>query len=226
MSWGDFRDVTLKERINIGFNGVKESWSQALATFSPGKLIICGHPVMEDWEDSYMKILAAIACTVPDKVLEVGFGLGISASHVQQHQVREHSIIEANQSVYEQLLKFSQNAVGSVRPHLGFWEDVTPTLPDEYFDGILFDTYPLSDKEVHENHFSFFAEAFRLLKPGGRLTYYSDEPTELSRRHVAVLQQAGFNRDGIHWRVCPVTPPEDCQYWRASTIVAPIIEKI
>ena len=55
-------------------------------------------------------------------------------------------------------------------------QELVPSLPDASFDGILFDAYPLSaseaagDGEVKD----FFQEASRLLRPGGRFTFYYD----------------------------------------------------
>jgi guanidinoacetate N-methyltransferase len=130
-------------------------------------------------------------------------------------------IIEANMDVYRHLEEFSREAVGRVTPIGGFWQDVVPRLADGEFDGILFDTYPLSADEIHANHFPFFEHAHRLLRPGGVLTYYSDEVSCLSPEHLRALSNAGFSRIG--YSVFDVTPPSDCRYWRSSTIVAPRI---
>jgi len=225
MSCIDLRETTTKERIKIGFSNLKDNWENAAAHFNAEALSICGHPVMESWEDDYMKELAKIATAKSGRVLEVGFGMGISAAHVQRYKLHEHVIIEANRDVFERLERFAAQAVRPTSPVFGFWEDVVGQMPNDSFNGILFDTYPLTVSEIHRNHFNFFSEAFRLLKPGGRLTYYSDEPEVLGDEHVDALIRAGFEPEGIDWRVCRVNPPRDCLYWQSPTIVAPIIEK-
>jgi len=223
MRWNDFRNETLKERLAIGFDDLKERWRSAQATLTDNSLTICGHPVMERWEEAYMKDLAEIAGSQGGRVMEVGFGLGISAAFIQQQPIEEHVIIEANKDVYLAAQRFASAAAKPTRIMFGFWEAIVPYLPDGSFSGILFDTYPLAADEVHQNHFPFFKEAHRLLKPGGVLTYYSDEASEFSPEHAACLRSAGFG--GIDSRLCRVDPPADCKYWRAKSILSPIIRK-
>jgi guanidinoacetate N-methyltransferase len=221
ISYGDVRDLTHALRIGIGFDE-RDAWRDAPARFDEHTLTIQGHPVMEDWEDGYMRMLADIAATPGGVVLEVGFGMGISARYIQKKNVARHLLIEANADVYERLEAFAE-AYPTVEPLAGFWEDVTPSLPDGCLDGILFDTYPLSEREIHRNHFPFFPEAHRLLKPGGVLTYYSDEIDTYSEAHLRALNDAGFTH--IRKKLCAVTPPEGCGYWRSRTLLAPIVRK-
>jgi len=223
MAWNDFRDQTLDERLNIGFEGLKNRWPSANAVVTDKALSICGHPVMERWEEAYMKDLAEIAAGRGGKVMEVGFGLGISAAFVQQYPIDEHVIIEANHEVCLTAECFAAAAARPTKVIFGFWEDIAPDLAESSFSGILFDTYPLDAGEVHRNHFAFFRQAYRLLRSGGVLTYYSDEPAELSPQHLDCLRAAGF-RD-ISSRLCRIDPPEDCKYWKVKTILSPIIVK-
>lgn len=214
---------TRSSRTSIGFLSNYKMWKDEPALFTKDTLTIHGHPVMERWEDNYMRVLAQIACQRGGVVLEIGFGMGISASYIQQETVSKHIIIEANTDVFKKLIDFSKNAQKEVFPIFGFWQDVIHRIPDESLSGILFDTYPLSEKEIHKNHFSFFQEAYRLLQPGGVFTYYSDEIDGYSAEHIQHLRDKGFlHIDGI---VCEVEPPTDCKYWENKTILAPIVIK-
>ena len=219
----DVRYRTHGARLQIGFAADIDRWRDAHAEFENGELTILGHPVMQTWETPYMLRLADIAAGGGGTILEVGFGLGISSRFVQYCRPTKHVIIEANAEVFDALEAFAASALCPVEPIHGFWQDVLPTLADASFDGVLFDTYPLAEDEVHQNHYPFFAHAHRVLKPGGVFTYYSDEIDEISPEHMVRLNEAGF--DNVEFEVCDVTPPPGCEYWSSSTIVAPVAVK-
>jgi guanidinoacetate N-methyltransferase len=214
-------NANYQKMLDIGFPPNREQWKQEAAVYKDGKLQIAGHPVMEDWEDNYMQALADVAAGGGGRVLELGFGMGISAGYVQRHPVAEHVIIEANDEVFARLQAFAAEHP-TVTPKHGFWQDVLTQLEPGSFDGILFDTYPVQEAEV-ATHWFFFEHAYRLLKPGGVFTYFSDEVETFSPRHREALEAAGF-RD-IRAEICHVNTPEDCLYWKAKTIVVPIVHK-
>ena len=219
----DVRACTHGARVNIGFAADISSWRDAHAEYDRGTLTILGHPVMQAWEAPYMRRLAEIATSNGGTILEVGFGLGISARFIQHYRPAKHIIIEANTEVYEGLEAFAASSEQPVEPVLGFWQDVLPNLAEASFDGVLFDTYPLGEDEIHQNHYPFFEHAHRILKPGGVFTYYSDEIDEISPEHLMRLEEAGF--DQVDFEVCDVDPPAGCEYWRSSTIVAPVVTR-
>lgn len=203
----------------------KKDWSNAKAEFSNSDLKIFGYAVMEDWETPYMQELANIASKNGGIVLELGFGMGISAKFIQEHDIQKHIIIEANKEVAEKAREFGKKASHVVEVIEGFWESVIEEILDNSLDGILFDTYPLTEIEIYQNHFNFFPFAFRKLKIGGVFTYYSDEINDFGDVHIKKLQEAGFKKNNICKNITKVKPPKDCEYWKADAILAPIIIK-
>lgn len=202
-----------------------EQWKTAKAEFSEHDLRILGEPVMEDWEEPYMRVLADIATENGGVVLEVGYGMGISARFIQQAKIERHIIIEANQAVALKAREWATMCPIETVVLDGLWQEAVASIPDDSLDGILFDTYPLTEKELYQNHFSFFPHAFAKLKKGGILTYYSDEPQWFSEIHIKRLTLAGFSAQAIDGKVVAVNPPEDCEYWKSKTILAPIVRK-
>lgn len=218
---------TVESREKIGFPNTYSDWTEETAIYDLHTLRIAGHPVMEDWELEYMEALASVATKNGGIVLELGYGMGLSARAVQNRDIQSHYIIECHPQVIQRCISTFQSELAKGRMHVlsGFWQEVTPLLSQESFDGILFDTYPLSKEEIHSNHFFFFKEAYRLLKKGGILTYYSDEATGFSKEHMEKLLSAGFKRESISFEICGVTPPDTCEYWQDNTLIVPIVRK-
>ena len=53
--------------------------------------------IMQAWEKPYMKSLATIATSCGGNVLEVGYGMGISAGFVQKSKkIKTHTIVECH----------------------------------------------------------------------------------------------------------------------------------
>jgi len=224
-------DKTISIRKRLGFP-TKAQFLKEHAIYTRESLDIAGHEIMQRWETNYMKKLAAIACRQGGNILELGFGMGISAHFIQTHKysqaspkVKKHVVIEAHPEVCKCAKKMFAKELRVKQLELlqGYWEKVTKKLKPGSFDGILFDTYPMTEKEIHKNHFFFFKEAHRLLKKGGVLTYYSDEARRFSREHRKKLREAGFKEIG--WETCKVRPPRGSMYWRKRTILAPVIIK-
>ncbi len=205
----------------------KHQWNTLPATYDAHNLMIAQYHVMADWERPYMERLADIATSRGGTVLEVGYGMGISASALQARDIDLHVVIECHPEVIARCVATHRTALATGSMHLltGYWQDVAPLLAAGSIDGILFDTYPISSEELGGTQMFFFDEAYRLLKPGGVLTYFSSEPATLGAPHFEKLQQAGFERENISFEVCTVNPPDGCACWTSSSIVAPIVTK-
>ena len=84
----------------------KNKWLNKPARYSKNTLTIDGYQVMQRWEYPYMADLAKIVSTNGGSVLEIGFGMGISAGYIQKDKkVAKHTIIECHPQVAARALK-------------------------------------------------------------------------------------------------------------------------
>merc|ERR1719247_2610338 len=101
----DVSTITETSRKVLGtpdFEMDKKNWQTSDINLDDKYLKIQGHPVMEAWEHPYMRRLAEIASSQGGKVLELGFGMAISANYMQNNKnsatkpLEVHHIIDAN----------------------------------------------------------------------------------------------------------------------------------
>jgi len=96
-----------------------------------------GWDVMSDWEDPIMVKHGEIVTKNGGDILEFGFGMGISATHIQSHDINSHTIIEINDDVYERLVEWAKDKP-NVIPIKGDWAD---SIPNKQYDAIFYDPY-------------------------------------------------------------------------------------
>ena len=185
--------------------------------------------IMEDWQLPLMEAMAAIAARAGGDVLEIGFGLGVSATCMQQHGVRSHTIIDCNPSIIERYERWRNGyPERDIRMVPGLWQDVIGGLGQ--FDSIFFHTYALDEDESVEllarsvtfaGH--FFPAAAEHLRPGGVFTYLTGEIDSLSRAHQRLLLER-FSSFRVQ-RV-PLSVPADVRdaWWADSMAVVEAVK--
>ena len=196
---------------------LKDEWKTSPANYDGSQLIIQGHQVMQEWERPVMKAMAEWVAETHGDVLEVGFGMGISATYIQEVGVKSYTLVECNDGVIEAFEKWRLSYPNSdIRLIRGKWQDTTELLGS--YDGVFFDAYATSEEEItaYVRNSVTFAQAFfpvasNCLREGGVFTYFTDEVDSFSRAHQrAVLE---FFRSMTLSAVRPLFPPQDCNYW-------------
>ena len=121
--------------------------------------------VMMTWEDSIMKASADYVCEGDGDILEIGFGMGISADYIQANSISSHTIVENHPQM---IVKAKAWAVGKSNVTIieGDWYDVKDSLST--YDGIFYDTW------ADGNTSSFVSELSNLTKSGARVTWWNN----------------------------------------------------
>jgi protein arginine N-methyltransferase 2 len=195
--------------------------------------------VMMEWERPIMKAHAQIlledvsppkeSIHKPRRVLNVGFGMGIIDSILQDEwKPTQHTIIEAHPDVYAKLCKDGCNAKPNVRVCFGRWQDVLPILRregDVEFDGIFFDTYAEHSYDMEDFHEQITASDESghslLSKPYGVYSFFNGlAPDNLFFHGVACnvvklqLSKLGLDTEFLQ---CQMTAPPDQDTAQAKT---------
>ena len=101
--------------------------------------------IMHEWESYLMKAHADFVCEIGGDILEFGFGMGLSADFIQEHNPKSHTIIEIHPQI---IIKAKEWAADKPNVTIveGNWVDVLPTLKQgtiitepKKFDGLFFD---------------------------------------------------------------------------------------
>lgn len=149
--------------------------------------------IMEDWQIPVMQSMARMITREGDNVLEIGMGRAIASDFIQALNPASHTIIECNDSIVAGFADWVKNYPGkNIRLIHSMWQDCLDQL--DTYDGIFFHTYPLDEDEfvqtvVNDVSFAghFMPIAKKLLKPGGKLTYLTNEHDSLSRAHQRLI---------------------------------------
>ena len=125
--------------------------------------------VMMDWEDELMSASAAYVTENGGDILEIGFGMGISAGYIQSHSINSHTIVENHPQIIPKAIEWASNK-SNVTIVSQSWYDVKESLGT--FDGLFYDTYDDGDSIYFSSSLS------ELTRNGTKVTWWNNEPSE------------------------------------------------
>ena len=121
--------------------------------------------VMMDWEKPLMELQANYACENGGDILEIGFGMGISADYIQSNKIKSHTIIEIHPDVLNKAFEWAKGKP-NVNIMAGDWYNMKNLLGT--YDGIFLDTY--GDKNIYK-----FKDVINdIAKPGCNITWWNN----------------------------------------------------
>ena len=101
---------------------------------------------MHNWEHPIMKKHSEVITRNGGDILELGFGMGISADYIQKQNINSHTIIENNEVVFEKLKVWAEDKP-NVKIIEKLWYDAYTDGDFEKYDGIFYDTF--ADAKYH-----------------------------------------------------------------------------
>jgi hypothetical protein len=197
-----------------------------------GKEILLGpsnQQMMMEWEKPYME--ACIQKLNPyGDVLEIGFGLGYSASEIQKYNVNSHTIIEVDPIVCEKALEWAEQYDTNIHIINGEWPylfDRTNKYDCFFFDPCLINIPKILEETNYDENAFYILDAFKnLSKKRSRYSYYSvgyDEHNQQIKNKLSKLN-VEYKAEFDVFSSCVV--PKNCFYINDRTIYVPYIEII
>lgn len=149
--------------------------------------------VMMDWEDNLMSASAVYACSKGGDILEVGFGMGISATYIQQHDIQSHTICEIHPVIVKKALEWAKD-----KPNVNIVEGDWYANKDNLgqFDGLFFDTY-------NDPNLMYFSSSLtQLVKKGGVATWWNSREKDANSYRIPNVEYQKFK----------INPPENSYF--------------
>ena len=179
------------------------SYLSSSLSFQSDKITITetGEEVMMSWEDSLMSASAAYVTQNNGDILEIGFGMGISAGYMHSHSISSHTIVENHPEIIPKAVEWA-NGKSNVTIISQSWYDVRNSIGQ--FDGIFYDTYG------DDTNYLFSSSLSRLTKSGTKVTFWNNNQN----------QSNDLNIPNCTYQQISVTP-DDNMYFNGSTYYMP-----
>ena len=165
------------------------SYISSSLIFSDDKIIISGshspqEEVMMDWEHPIMSASAAYVTQGGGDILEIGFGMGISAGYIQSHSISSYTIIENHPQIISKSREWASGK-SNVTIISQSWYDVRNSIGT--FDGIFYDTYG------DDNMYDFSSSLSGLTKSGTKVTFWNNEYSAINHYGIPDITYQSVN---------------------------------
>jgi hypothetical protein len=172
-------------------------------SFQSDKITITetGEEIMMSWEDSLMSASAAYVTENGGAILEIGFGMGISAGYIQSHSISSHTIVENHPEIIPKAVEWA-NGKSNVTIISQSWYDVRNSIGQ--FDGIFYDTYG------DDTNYLFSSSLSSLTKSRTKVTFWNNNQN----------QSNDLNIPNCQYQQISITP-DDNMYFNGNTYYMP-----
>ena len=157
--------------------------------------------VMMNWEDLIMKASADYVCENGGDILEIGFGMGISAGYIQANNINSHTIVENHPQIIDKLKLWAEDKPNVIIVE-GSWHDTKGSLST--YDGIFYDTFGDDDWD------KFGTELSSLANTNAKVTWWNDKSEKSN----------SYNIEGVIYEALNVNPPTN-NYFNSSIYYLP-----
>jgi len=151
--------------------------------------------VMMDWEDSLMKRHAEVVCENGGDILEIGFGMGMSANYIQAQNPNSHTIVEIHPQVIEKLEEWAADKPNVIVVK-GSWYDKLGDLG--IYDGVFYDVFGDSDSS------KFKQSIADITKQGSIITFWNNQ--------TVAVDLYGFETSSVTYEKIEINPPKNTYY--------------
>ena len=161
--------------------------------------------VMMEWEHTIMSASAAYVTQNGGDILEIGFGMGISAGYIQSHSIDSHTIYENHPDIIPKALSWAENK-SNVNIITGSWYDAFHTRykssdgtnwTDTFgkYDGLFMDTY--GDTSAHK----FSGSLKHMMNTGGVATWWN-----------SITGSNHYNISDVSYEIIEINPPSNSYF--------------
>lgn len=165
------------------------------------------------WEADIQRVLVdSVIRSTGQRVLEVGFGLGLAHAQLQSWRPQIHIVVEADLDVKPAIGQSACTMWSGLR-----WQQAVDRLPDAYFEGIVFDPDPerpadlgWTPERVREWAWSGISHLSQKLALGGHFGFldFTGKALDDAEFNASVI---GIGCSARRVRVF-VDPPQSCKY--------------